>query len=218
MPKEVTSADLYIKICGLQTAATVAACVDSGVAAVGFVFAPGSPRTLTVERAIRLAGEVPETVESVGVFRNQPIDDVLAISNRVSLTTIQLHGGESLTDIRRLHREGFQTLKAFSAVAYNALSPQEKLGWAAERVLLDAVEPGAGVTFDAATLKSGALPTFWLLAGGLKSSNVSALLTSLFPRGVDVSSGVESSRGVKDPQLIRDFIHAARGAVPHGAH
>ncbi len=204
---------MYVKICGLQTVLTVAAAVDAGADALGFVFAPGSPRTIDAERAAELVRAVPGTIETVGVFRNQPIDEVVDTARRAAVTTVQLHGGESLADMARLHREGFQTLRAFSANAYNALTASARQAWDAERLLLDAVEPGAGATFDAALLSNGAPHGFWLLAGGLKPGNVAELVASLKPTGVDVSSGVESSRGVKDVGLIRHFVLAARAAA-----
>ena len=201
---------MYIKICGLQTAETVAAAIDAGADAVGFVFAPGSPRTITAELAAELGRAVPSGVETVGVFRNQPIGTVVDTARRAALTTVQLHGGEPLADMARLRGEGFRPLRAFSAAAYCTLAPAEKLAWASERILLDAVEPGAGVSFDATVLEGATPSGFWLLAGGLTPGNVAQFATSLRPDGVDVSSGVESSRGVKDSRLIRAFIEAAR--------
>lgn len=201
---------MYIKICGLQTVETVAAAVDAGADAIGFVFAPGSPRTVTAELAAELGRTVPAGVETVGVFRNQPIDGVVETARRSGVTTVQLHGDEPLADMARLHAEGFRTLRAFSANAYNSLPGDERPAWDSERLLLDAVEPGAGETFDASVLVNGAPHGFWLLAGGLNPANVATLAASLKPAGVDVSSGVESSRGVKDVGLIRAFIRAAR--------
>ncbi|WP_343320190.1 phosphoribosylanthranilate isomerase [Arthrobacter sp. TMP15] len=205
---------LYIKICGLQTPETVAAAVDTGANAIGFIFAPGSPRTITAALAAEL-GRGVETVcgvETVGVFRNQPIDEVLRTAQGAAVTTVQLHGDESLKDMHRLREEGFRTLRAFSAHAYSSLSPSERQLWESERVLLDAVEPGAGVSFDTNMLANGVPPGFWLLAGGLTPANVAGYANALRPSGVDVSSGVESSRGVKDAGLIREFIEAARAA------
>lgn len=201
----------YVKICGLQTAETVIATVAAGADALGFVFAPGSPRTVAAETVANLTALVPSGIETVGVFRNQPIADVLAIAAAAKVSTVQLHGDESLTEMQQLKDAGFQTLRAFSIDAYAALSTAEREKWDQERLLLDAVEPGAGVTFDASTLTGGWPSGFWLLAGGLNSENVAELMTELHPHGVDVSSGVESTRGVKDITLIQDFIRAARG-------
>ncbi len=205
---------MFIKICGLQTHATVAAAVTSGADAVGFIFAPGSPRTVNAELVAELVMEVPAGVETVAVFRNQPLTEVIHTARRANVSTVQLHGAEPLTDIARLQAEGFHTLRAFTVDAYNALSGADKLACSAERILLDAVEPGAGVTFDASVLDGGTPPGFWLLAGGLTPENVAELSAALHPAGVDVSSGVESSRGVKDVARIAAFIGAARATSP----
>ncbi|NVM96367.1 phosphoribosylanthranilate isomerase [Arthrobacter wenxiniae] len=204
---------MYVKICGLQTAETVATAIGAGANAVGFVFAPGSPRTITAELVRELGQAVPTDVETVGVFRNQPIEQVLEIARAAALTTVQLHGNETLADMEQARDAGFRTLRAFSAAAYAALSPADKLAWESERILLDAVEPGAGVAFDVSLLDGGAPAGFWLLAGGLNPSNVAELAVALRPDGVDVSSGVESSRGVKDGGLIKAFVAAARSTV-----
>lgn len=203
---------LYIKICGLSTAESVAAAVDAGADAVGFVFAPGSPRTVAAELAAALAQAVPADVETVGVFRNQPLAEVLDIAGRAAVSTVQLHGDEPIGDIRALQTAGFKTLRAFSIDAFEALGAHERVQWDSERILIDAVEPGAGVTFDASDVLAEPPAGLWLLAGGLTPGNVAGLIRTLEPRGVDVSSGVESSRGVKDCGLIKDFIAAVRAA------
>lgn len=203
---------VYVKICGLQTPETVAAAVAAGADAVGFIFAPGSPRTVSTELVRNLAQAVPASIETVGVFRNQPLEEVIATARAAGVGTVQLHGDEPLTSILRLQQEGFGTLRAFSATAYLALTPEEKQDWDAQRILLDAVEPGAGETFDASVLHGKIPGGFWLLAGGLNPANVAGLVAALHPNGVDVSSGVESSRGVKDIGLIQEFIQAARTA------
>ena len=203
---------LYIKICGLSTPESVAAAVEAGADAVGFVFAPGSPRTVGAELARTLGGAVPGSIETVGVFRNQPLAEVMDIAKRAAVSTVQLHGDEPLDDIRALQAAGFKTLRAFSVDAFEALPEDERLQWDAERILIDAVEPGAGVTFDATNVLAEPPAGMWLLAGGLNPGNVAGLVKTLKPSGVDVSSGVESSRGIKDNGLIADFIRAARSA------
>ncbi|MGM0930089.1 MAG: phosphoribosylanthranilate isomerase [Actinomycetota bacterium] len=203
-------AETYVKICGLRTPEAVAAATDAGADAIGFVFAPGGPRTVSATLARSLGEAVPAGIETVGVFRNQPIGEVIATARAAAVSTVQLHGDEPLSDLRRLEEAGFRTLRAFSADAYGALPADEKVDWEAERILLDAVEPGAGVTFDASAIQEQPPRGFWLLAGGLTPANVGTLIATLRPNGVDVSSGVESSRGVKDIKLIRHFVHAAK--------
>ncbi|MFI8412660.1 phosphoribosylanthranilate isomerase [Paeniglutamicibacter gangotriensis] len=204
------SNELYIKICGLSTPETVEAAVLAGANAVGFVFAPGSPRTVAPELAKNLIARVPQDVETVGVFRNQPLDTVIDMARRSGVRTVQLHGSEPHSDTQALQGEGFATLRALSFDDYRALGESEQELWAAERILLDAVEPGAGVTFDTTALLNSPPKGPWILAGGLNPQNVADLVRTLRPSGVDVSSGVESSRGTKDVALIKAFIAAAR--------
>lgn len=203
---------MYVKICGLSTPETLAAAVEAGADAVGFVFAPGSPRTITPEAAAPLVAAVPPGVETVGVFRDQPVDEVIAVARAAGVATVQLHGSEDDAAHQRVIAAGFRGLRAFSAEDYRRLSP-ERLGyWSRERILLDAVHPGAGETFDTALLADARPEGFWLLAGGLNPGNVADLVARLRPSGVDVSSGVESERGVKNAGLIREFVAAARAA------
>ena len=204
---------LYVKICGLRTPETVAAAVAAGASAVGFVFAPGSPRTIEPERVKALVAQVPSHVETVGVFRNQRVAEVVDMARRAGVGTVQLHGDEPYSDIEALHAQGFATLRAFSIDGYRALDEADRKRWEAGRILLDAVEPGAGVTFDSAELVAAPPTGTWILAGGLNPGNVAHLVDTLRPAGVDVSSGVESSRGTKDVALIEEFVAAARSAV-----
>ncbi|WP_417215538.1 phosphoribosylanthranilate isomerase [Arthrobacter sp.] len=200
----------FVKICGLRTPDMVSAAVAEGADALGFIFAPGSARTVDAARVRGLVAAVPATVETVAVFRNQPLAVVLETAQAAGVTTVQLHGDESLEDVRAVQAAGFRTLRAFAAAAFTALPASERAAWAGERLLLDAVEPGAGQTFDASVLADRTPEGFWLLAGGLTPGNVGALLAGSGASGADVSSGAESSRGVKDAGLIRDFIRAAR--------
>jgi len=176
---------------------------------VGFVLAPGSPRTVDAALARSLA--TPPGVARVGVVRGQPIDEVLAFAEEAALTTVQFHGGEPESDLQRAAAAGYDVIRAVSIDELEAAASAPS-----HRLLIDAVEPGAGHTFDARRLNPLALPADWLLAGGLTPDNVARLLRSSGAAGADVSSGVESSRGVKDVALIRAFVAAAREA-PVGA-
>ena len=208
MREEETLSAIYVKICGLGTAETVDAAVEAGADAVGFVFAPGSPRTIDAHAARQLTARVPRSVETVGVFRRQPLDEVLATATRAGVTTVQLHGGEDESWFGQLRDEGFRTLRALSVEEYLALPP----GPAKDRLLIDAVEPGGGTRFDTGPLSARPPAGVWLLAGGLDPANVAAAVRAAQPSGVDVSSGVESARGVKSADLIRAFVAAARAA------
>lgn len=200
----------FVKICGLSTAESVDCAVREGADAVGFVFV-NSVRQVAPETARGLISRVPEGIETVGVFRAQPIDEVIETAKTAGVTTIQFHGYEPHSDLVRAHKEGFKTLRAFSVDEYANLSDAERTLWRSERLLVDAVEPGGGVPFDPRQLERGTPSGWWLLAGGLHAGNVAQLIAELHPNGVDVSSGVESSRGVKSPERIAAFIAAAKG-------
>ena len=199
----------FVKICGLSTPESVDAAVNAGADAVGLVFAK-SVRQVSAAQARELVSRVPAGVETVGVFRAQPIDEVITTARAAGVSTIQFHGYEPLADVHRARDEGFRVMRAFGVDEYAGLSEAERARWNAERLLVDAVEPGGGVPFDPDQLERGTLDGFWLLAGGLTPDNVAGLVERLRPSGVDVSSGVESSRGVKSLDLIADFLAAAK--------
>lgn len=205
---------MFVKICGLREPVTLAAAVQAGADAVGFVFAPGSPRTVDAETARELVRTVPEGILTVGVFRRQPIDEVLATARAAGINTVQLHGGEPLAELDRLREEGFGTIRALSIDEYVHEAQRDPDGLRRHRLLIDAPVPGAGEPFDTEALLAHPPHGDWLLAGGLQPGNVGELLAQLAgaaaASGVDVSSGVESSRGVKDAGLIREFVEAAR--------
>ena len=215
-PSAWHSGVMFVKICGLREPATLSTALEAGADAVGFVFAQGSPRTVDAATAHALVQLVPASVQTVGVFRKQPIDEVLRLATAAGVSTIQLHGGEPLADFERARAAGFDTIRALSLDEYLLELQRDPDGLRAHRLLLDAPVPGAGEPFDTAALLEQPPHGDWLLAGGLNPGNVAGLLAQLTgaaaASGVDVSSGVESSRGVKDSALIRAFIAAARGA------
>jgi len=202
--------ELWIKICGLSTPETVDAAVEAGADALGFVFAAGSPRTVTADLAKELVERVPEGIDAVGVFRDQEIDEVVGLASAVGLTTLQLHGEESPSDFARARDAGFFTIRAVAARDYLRQTPEQRASYDHDLLLLDAAEPGSGRLVDPAEL-AGHVDEAWILAGGLTPANVRGVVARLDPDGVDVSSGVESARGVKDPARIRAFVAAARG-------
>ncbi len=199
----------WIKICGLSTPETVDAAVDAGADAVGFVFAAGSPRTVTADLAKELVERVPEGIDAVGVFRDQQIDEIVGIASEVGLTTLQLHGGESASEFARARDAGFFTIRAVAADDFLRETPEQRAAFDHDLLLLDAAVPGSGRLVDPATI-AGKVDEAWILAGGLTPANVVAAVEALDPDGVDVSSGVESERGVKDVARIRSFVEAVR--------
>ncbi len=201
---------VFVKICGLRDASALDAAIDGRADAVGFVFAPGSRRLIDPRVARSLVDRTPPGIETVGVFRNQPIDEVLESARLAGVTTVQLHGDEPRRDFDRLAAEGYRTIRALSSGSFRRIRLETPEDLTGHRLLIDAENPGEGKTFDTTALVGSRPPGFWLLAGGLNPGNVAAAVASTSADGVDVSSGVESSPGVKDVDLIRRFIAAAR--------
>lgn len=207
-----------VKICGITTPDAMTAAIESGTDFVGLVFHPASPRYLEIEVAAYLAGYVPESVKKVGLFVD-PLEEQLALTlSSVRLDMIQLHGQESpdrVADIRR--KFGLPIIKALSIAEKSDLAQIELYAPAADWFLLDAkgskeMPGGNGLAFDWALLDGFESPRPWMLAGGLTPETVAQAISRLTPTSVDVSSGVESSRGVKDVAKIRAFIEAAKTA------
>ncbi|NNJ03252.1 phosphoribosylanthranilate isomerase [Streptomyces sp. PKU-MA01144] len=198
---------LFVKVCGLRTERDVEAAVEAGTDAIGFVFAE-SPRRVDAGTARRLAARVPDGVLTVGVFRDQPPAEVRALLDETGMRAVQLHGGEDLAYYDSLRPDG-RTLIRGAAVKGEV----PRFGERGEDILLlDAPVPGAGEAWDLTGKQLPAPGQRWLLAGGLAPHNVAAAVRTARPWGVDVSSGIETSRGVKSPELITAFIAAARGA------
>ncbi|MFF1372546.1 phosphoribosylanthranilate isomerase [Streptomyces virginiae] len=198
------AAGVFIKICGLRTAHDVDVAVAAGADAVGFVFAPGSPRTVDSATAHELAARVPDGVLTVGVFRGQAVAEVRRFTEESGVRGVQLHGEEGPEDFAALRAEGRTLLRATAEHVKRCGEYGEDL------LLLDAPDPGSGKPWNWGAADFTAPEGRWLLAGGLNPGNVRAALAATGAWGVDVSSGVERERGVKSPELIRAFIEAAR--------
>ena len=209
-----------VKICGLTSPEGIAAAVSAGARYLGFVFFAKSPRHVTPEQAAALASEVPLGIAKVGLFVN-PDDALLqTVLAQVPLDMIQLHGSENparVTEVRAL--TGLPVMKAVGVAEPRDLDALWDYGLVADMLLIDAKPPkdaelpgGNGLAFDWRLLAGRQILKPWLLAGGLTPENVSQALRLTRAPGVDVSSGVESAPGVKDPDRIRDFI--ARATAP----
>lgn len=196
----------FVKMCGLRDETTVDVAVGLGVDAVGFVLAD-SPRRVDTEVAARLRAHVPEGVLAVGVYVKVPLDEVVATARAAGLDHVQVHDLRSPDDVRLLHDAGLTVIRAVNTAG--AAEAVDDLG--ADLLLVDGTVAGAGVAWDwrdRTSLPSGR----WILAGGLTPDNVSQALAASGAWGVDVSSGIESSRGVKDHALMADFAQAVRSA------
>lgn len=200
-----------VKICGLTRQEDVDAAVAAGADAIGLVFYPPSPRFLSVEQAVALSARVPPFVTKVGLFVNADIDTVKRISAAASLDLLQFHGEESEAYCRTFGRAYIKAARVrpgLDLLEFAASYPS------AAGLLLDAyVESygGAGETFDWSMIPEK-LPLPMILSGGLHDANVGDAIRRLHPWAVDVSSGVESRKGIKDAEKIVDFIAAVQHA------
>jgi phosphoribosylanthranilate isomerase len=200
---------VFVKVCGLRTAVDVAAAVSAGADAVGFVFST-SVRRIDVEEAPRLAADVPPHVLTVGVFGEGGPAEISRTAVAAGVSAVQLHG--------RYPRSAFEELADLPVrlIRATAVGPDADLrvgGYGEDMLLLDAQVAGAGRRWDLGLLGATRPRGQWILAGGLDPANVATAIAAARPWGVDVSSGVESRRGVKDPGLIREFVHAAKAAA-----
>ncbi|MFC9790445.1 phosphoribosylanthranilate isomerase [Rhodococcus sp. NPDC127528] len=194
----------FVKMCGLRDEATVDQAVRLGVDAIGFVFA-ASPRRVTPEQAALLRARIPDGVTAVGVFVGQSIEEIVDAATTAGIDTVQVHDLRSAAEVTALHEAGLTVIRAINTGGGSDHSTS--LG--EDLLLVDGAVAGAGVTWD--WQDRSALPTGrWILAGGLTRENVGRAVASSGAWGVDVSSGIESSRGVKDPELMVAFAEAVR--------
>lgn len=200
---------LTIKICGLTRTEDISSAVGYGANALGFVFAK-SPRQLGIAQAQSLVTAVPDGVCRIGLFMDQSRADIEAVLDHVELDWLQFHGRETEADCQRY---GMPYIKA---VSMSESDPEEVAARyaSAAGILLDSHAPGGaggtGHSFDWRRRVHSAKP-LWL-AGGLRPDNVAAAIHQFQPHAVDVSSGVESSPGIKDDALLHDFMVNARQA------
>lgn len=181
---------LFIKLCGLRTEHHVDFAVEAGVDAIGFVFAD-SPRRVDAATAVRLVERVPSHVMTVAVFRDQPVEYVRSLAALTGVRAIQLHGHEERSHFAELSAGGWTLVRGTSYC-----EPVPRCGEMGEDLLLlDAATPGAGIPWDWARRTFRSPGGQWLLAGGLTPDNVAGAVRATRPWGVDVSSGVESTRG-----------------------
>ena len=206
-----------VKICGLRTPADIDAAVAAGVDAVGFVFYPPSPRAVTPNIAAQLISRLPAGVDAVGLVVNASDAEFAAIKAVAPISLWQFHGDETPKRCLELAtgQPWMKAARVGAQFAYEDFSLQYR---DANAFLLDALVEGyggGGVPFD-----WQGIPQTWVsenaprvvLSGGLNTHNVGEAIARLHPCAVDVSSGVEISRGVKDPALMAEFVKAVRAS------
>jgi phosphoribosylanthranilate isomerase len=201
-----------IKICGLRDAAMARVSAEAGADAVGIVFHPASPRHASLQEAMAVAGALPAFVQAVGLFVNSPEARVREILAAVPLSLLQFHGDE---DPDFCARFGLPWLKAVRVGPGTDLLDCQHRFSRATALLLDANVPGehggTGALFDWSVVPRE-IASRIVLSGGLHPGNVGTAVSSLRPWAVDVSSGVESSRGVKDAARIQQFVRSVKDA------
>lgn len=207
-----------VKICGIRDADGLDAAVEAGADYIGFVFFPPSPRAVGLAQAGALAARHAGGPVRVGLFVD-PSDDTLAATlAAVPLGLIQLHGEETPARAAAIRaRFGVPVMKALGIGAPEDLAAVDAFAPVVDRFLFDAKPPPGGPLpggnaqpFEWRLMAGRAIPRPWLLAGGLTPGNVAGAIRTAGAPGVDVSSGVERERGVKDPALIRAFVAAAK--------
>ena len=209
-----------VKICGLSTAETLAVALDAGADYVGFVFFPKSPRNVTVEQAAALAEQARGRARVVALTVDAPDALLQEIAAAVKPDLIQAHGAETPERIAAIKAlTGIPVMKALkvggpedveAGRAYAAVADLLLFDAKAPAALKDALPGGNGVSFDWSLLADGQGGHRFMLSGGLNPGNVAEAIRQTGARLVDVSSGVESSPGIKDQDLIRKFIEAVR--------
>lgn len=206
------------KICGLKDTAAVEASVSAGAAYLGFNFFPKSPRYVALDVARELAAGVPPGVAKVGLSVNATDAELDAITDAVPLDMLQLHGKESPERVAKVRkRYGLPVMKALPVAEAEDLAALPAFEAVADQILLDAKPPkdadfpgGHGVPFDWRLIVGRRWATPWMLAGGLTADNVAEAIRRTGALQVDVSSGVEAAKGVKDPERIAAFMAATR--------
>ena len=214
-----------VKICGLSTPLTLGAALDAGADMVGFVFFPKSPRHIDWATAGALGRQARGQAKIVALSVDADDDTLKRIVDALSPDLMQLHGGETPARVREVGELCARpTMKAIGVAAPGDLAQAEPYEGVASYLLIDAKPPkgaalpgGNGRPFDWSLTREFRPPIPWLLSGGLDPDTLGAAIALSGARGVDVSSGVESAPGVKDPARIRAFVAAARRAFARDA-
>ena len=208
-----------VKICGITRIQDIKSVVDAGADAIGFVFFPPRPRNVSVELAQELVKQVPAYVQTDGLFVNASSDEILEVLKTVSLDVIQFHGDETPEQCQKIAKlTGRRWYKAIQVKpdldVISTIKQYQQVG--ASAMLLDAWHPelkgGTGHSFDWSQFPQLDIPL--ILAGGLKPENIENAIKTTKAYAVDVSGGVESAKGIKDQQLIEQFMQGVhRGSA-----
>jgi phosphoribosylanthranilate isomerase len=205
------------KICGVSSDAAVAAAVSGGAVYLGFVLYPPSPRAVTPEQAARLCAAVPAGIARVGLFVDADDEMIAAVLSAAPIDILQFHGKESPQRVAEAKRRFDRSvMKAVSIAGADDISRAEAYQDAADILLFDAksgrpdaLPGGNGLAFDWRLIAGREWRLPWMLSGGLTAEILPEAVRISGAACVDVSSGVESRPGEKDPEKIRAFLAAA---------
>ena len=211
---------LAVKICGLSTRETLDAALDAGADMVGFVFFPPSPRHIALETARELGRQVRGRAQKVALTVDADDATLAALVEALQPDILQLHGHETPARVTEIKRQfGRQVMKALPVERAADLAILPDYTAVADRILFDARPPkgatrpgGLGAVFDWHLLENLDLTLPCMVSGGLHAGNVAEAIRVTRAHGVDISSGVERAPGVKDVEMIREFIRAARAS------
>ncbi len=201
---------MFVKICGITNEDDALLAVALGADAIGFVFAP-SVRQINAQKVYDITRRLPSEILTVGVFRDEHPKRIIELVHASGVKAAQLHGHERPDDVLAVSQHVRTVIKGVSAGGVDAARAHQ---FHTPYILVDAPAPGSGKVFDWHLAAEVPVTVNLILAGGLTPENVAAGIAQVNPWGVDVSSGVESAPGKKDPLLLKRFIEAARAAEP----
>ncbi|EJF91168.1 phosphoribosylanthranilate isomerase [Bartonella tamiae] len=210
--------NLDIKLCGLKTPEAIKAAMDLGANYIGFIFYAKSPRNIDLQRAAKLRPLIQKPTQLVAVTVNATQEELDHLVKCVNPDILQLHGHESAKDIQSMKkRYDLPVIKAISIYDENDMKTAHSYKGIADILLLDTKAPknaslpgGNGISFDWSLMKLLDADIKTMLSGGLNANNVKQAIHIARPDGIDISSGIEKTPGVKDIQLMRNFIETVK--------
>ena len=209
---------MIIKICGIKNKETLICCEKNKVDFFGMIFYPKSPRNISIKNAFDLQ-KISEklNIDGVGVFVNNDINELEKIINKINLQYVQLHGSEDELYISNLKKFGVKIIKTISLSNKNDLKKINKYSNADYflfdyKPLKDELPGGNAKSFNWDILKNLKTNKPWFLSGGINVNNIQQINDNINPFGVDLSSGVEKELGIKDNQIINNFIEKLKNA------
>ena len=197
---------MFVKICGITRLQDALCAVEHGADAIGFIFAE-SKRKVSISIVSEIVEQLPKNFLTIGVFRDQNPQQIIETIREAGLVGAQLHGQESVQEVAEVASVIKFIVKSVVAGSVDAKNADQ---FATEMIMVDSANPGSGTNYDLNLLRELPPSVRLILSGGLTVSNVAPSIRTASPWGVDVSSGVESTPGIKDYSKIRDFIANAR--------